>query len=174
MAEPQLEMLVRAASELPAGSCIVEVGTYRARSTVALALGSRHGCGVPVYTFDPHTEQAGVRGGSFGPDDQAAVYANITLAQVGELVHVVGLDSTIVAPGWSGQVGLLLIDGDHRAEAVEADFRTWQPHLGVGASVFFDDVDYEGVRTVVDALMERGELAADEQLGSLQRLAVPD
>src|SRR5438552_18740393 len=51
-----------------ARSAIVEVGTYRGRSTVALATAARPE--VPVFAIDPHERFLGVLGGEFGPEDR--------------------------------------------------------------------------------------------------------
>ncbi len=41
---------------------------------------------------------------------------------------------------WQGPpVDLLFVDGDHRIEAVEADWLAWEPHLSPSAVVVFDE-----------------------------------
>jgi hypothetical protein len=46
----------------------------------------------------------------------------------------------------------LFIDGDHRYEAVRADFAAWQPHLAPGAIVAFDDSDFADVARAIAEL----------------------
>ena len=118
----EAKTLIHLGSNVPSNNVIVEIGTYRGRSAVALALGSRLGAGVRVYAIDPHTEFRGVMGGRFGPQDMAALYRNLVKAQVGDTVAVVCLPSLVVARTWSKRtIGLLWIDGDHTYEAVRAD-----------------------------------------------------
>lgn len=118
---------------------IVEVGSYRGRSTVALALGSRVGAKLPVYAVDPHATFTGVLGGKFGPQDRACMFRNLLDAGVAEEVAVVGLPSRIAAQGWEAPIGLLWIDGDHTLAGTETDFRSWGGHLRTGGLVAFHD-----------------------------------
>jgi predicted O-methyltransferase YrrM len=168
MSPDELEVLYALAARAPGDGAVVEIGTYRGRATVALALGAGDGGGSPVYTFDPHLPFVGPRGGVFGPVDQASLYANLATAGVGERVFVVSLDSRAVARVWpGGPVGLLFIDGDHNAEAVWDDFWSWRPHLPVGATVAFDDVDHDGVATTVDSLLAVGCLVPEGRVGKV-------
>jgi hypothetical protein len=132
--DPEAALLRRLATEVDAG-CIVEIGSYRGMSTIALAKGAR----VPVYAIEPHEEFVGVFGGKFGPADRRAFFENLLRAGVVEQVRLVNLSSEVVAPGWQLPVGLLWIDGDHRYEAVRRDFDCWKPHLR-GKVAFHDAI----------------------------------
>src|ERR1043166_5049453 len=66
--------LIELARNTAPGTAIVEIGTFRGRSTTALALGSMLGARNRVFAVDPHEEFTGVFGGRFGPEDQAAFY----------------------------------------------------------------------------------------------------
>src|SRR5438477_13211607 len=71
--EDEAEELFRAAAAVPSG-CIVEVGSYRGRSTLALCAGSSVGSEVPVYYIETHEEAVGDRGGKFGSKDRAVLF----------------------------------------------------------------------------------------------------
>lgn len=132
---------------------IIEVGSYRGKSTVALSIGSNEGSGAAVYAFDPHEEFQGVFGGIFGPEDRGAFYRNMLSTGAYRNVRLVNLSSEVVAPGWDKEVGLLWIDGDHRYEGVKRDFEMWRPHLVPGAVVAFDDTNRGGPERLVDELL---------------------
>ena len=132
--DKEADLLTRLAGEVEDG-CIVEIGSFRGMSTIALAQGAR----VPVYAIEPHEEFVGVLGGRFGPADRRAFFANLLKAGVVERVRLVNLSSEVVAPGWQLPVGLLWIDGDHRYEAVRRDFECWEPHLR-GPVAFHDAI----------------------------------
>jgi predicted O-methyltransferase YrrM len=171
LSREEIALLLERAAAVPRGQVIVEIGNYRGRSTVALALGARRGAGARVVSIDPHVEFTGPRGGRFGPEDQAQLYANLTRAGVGALVHVVGLASLPVAAGWAGpEVGLLFLDGDHRYEAVRADLDAWQPHLAAAAGVVFDDCDYADVARLVAEREGAGLLVARGAAGKVRWL----
>ena len=154
------------------GRSIVEVGSYRGRSTVALALGARRGGGALVHAVDPHAPFVGARGGSFGPQDRAEFYANVVRAGVGQQVVLVGLSSSVAARAWTrADVGLLFLDGDHRYEAVRADFEAWAPHLSQAAIVAFDDCDYPDVARLVGELESAGRIRAAGEEGKVRWFA---
>jgi hypothetical protein len=132
--DQEAALLTRLASEVEEG-CIVEIGSYRGMSTMALAKGAR----VPVYAIEPHEHFQGVLGGMFGPADRRAFFENMLRAGVVEQVRLVNLSSEVVTPGWQLPVGLLWIDGDHRYAAVRRDFECWEPHLR-GKVAFHDAI----------------------------------
>jgi len=147
----EAELLTRLASEVDEG-CIVEIGSYRGMSTIALALGAH----VPVYAIEPHEHFTGVLGGTFGPADRRAFFENLLRAGVVEKVRLVNLSSEVVAPGWKIPVGLLWIDGDHRHEAVRRDFGSWEPHLR-GKVAFHDAIQPTlGPAQLIDELLASG------------------
>jgi hypothetical protein len=147
----EAELLTRLASEVEEG-CIVEIGSWRGMSTIALAKGAR----VPVYAIEPHEEFVGVLGGHFGPADRLAFFENLLAAGVVERVRLVNLSSEVVAPGWNLPVGLLWVDGDHRYEAVKRDFECWKPHLR-DLVAFHDTIQPNlGSTQFVDELLANG------------------
>ncbi|MBK7876846.1 MAG: class I SAM-dependent methyltransferase [Planctomycetes bacterium] len=168
LSRAEARLLAELAGTIEPPRCIVEVGNYRGRSTVALALGALRGKGARVFSIDPHTEFTGARGGRFGSEDQAQLYANLTRTGVGAQVNVVSLDSVSVARGWSeANVALFFVDGDHRYEAVRADFEAWRPRLALGAQVLFDDIDFPDVQRTVTELIDGRTLTLRKQIGKL-------
>jgi len=135
---PEAELLYGLARDCDA-ACIIEVGSYRGRSTVALALGSLGGGGAPVFAIEPHEPFDGVLGGVFGPQDRGAFYQEMLATGAYHPVRLVNLSSEAVAPSWKQPVGILWIDGDHRYEGVRRDFDAWVWHLTPDATVLFDD-----------------------------------
>lgn len=158
LALDEAALLYALAREVTDG-CIVEVGSYRGRSTTALALGSAAGHDLPVYAVEPHEPFTGPLGGEFGPEDRAAFYRTMLDAGCYERVRLVNLSSEVVAPGWRLPVGLLWIDGDHRYEGVSRDATVWAPHVVSGGAVVFDDATDEaiGPYRVVQKLLASGD-----------------
>jgi hypothetical protein len=127
------------AAECIRDGCIVEIGSWRGRSTAALAYGARAGYGVPVYAVDPHERFHDVLGGEyFGSDDRAAFMQNILRFGLSDIVRLVNLSSECIA-SWPDVVGLLWVDGDHRYIGVKRDLNIWLPYLRPDATIVFHD-----------------------------------
>jgi predicted O-methyltransferase YrrM len=154
---PQAELL-RGLARNAAGGVIVEIGSYRGRSTVALAKGSAEGHQAPIYAIEPHEPFTGLFGGNFGPGDRRAFYKTMLRTRSWEHVRLVNLSSEIVTPGWRQPVALLWIDGDHRYDSVKRDLEAWLPHLLPDAVVVFDDTDRGGPRRLTQELEQAGWL----------------
>jgi predicted O-methyltransferase YrrM len=137
-------LLMRLASQVRDGA-IVEIGSYRGRSTLALAMGSARGASVPVFAIEPHAEFTGVLGARFGPEDKAAFERNISRSGLSFLVHLVSESSQAAASRWNAPVGLLWIDADHRYHAVKKDFELWSPFLLANGRIAFDDSTRAGL-----------------------------
>ena len=138
--------------------CIIEVGSYRGRSTMALGRGSMDGHRVPVFAIEPHEEFTGILGGQFGPDDRAAFFRAMLDSQCYEIVRLINLSSEQVTTHWTKPVALLWLDGDHSYEGVSRDMCCWSPHLTANAIVaFHDSTDRNiGPHKVIDELLETG------------------
>lgn len=151
------EELFRAAAAAASG-CIVEIGSYRGRSTLALCAGSSAGAKLPVYAIDPHEETTGVLGGKFGPQDRAAFFRHFTRTDLVRYVRLINTTSTVAACGWDKPVSLLYIDGDHRYPSVYADFAAWEAYLIAGATVVFNNPGMAGPKKVIGDLAAAGTL----------------
>ena len=166
ISKQECELLFELASQVTSG-CIVEIGSFRGRSTVALGLGSLSKGGVPVYAIDPHESFTGVLGHRFGPQDRTAFFQNILRAGVSEVVRLVNLPSAAAARTWDQPISLLWIDGDHRYEAVRQDVHGWEPFLVIGGMVAFDDsIKPElGPFQVIGELLRSGRFVRVRQVG---------
>lgn len=138
--------LFQAAAATRGNGLIVEIGSWKGRSTAWLAAGARL-AGARVYAIDPHT------GSREDPDaDTLAEFrANLAYAGVSDVVETLVMTSTEAARALPGPVELLFIDGDHSYEAVRRDVELWLPRLIEGAVVMFHDVGtagYSGPRRV--------------------------
>jgi MMP 1-O-methyltransferase len=157
--EPQF--LHDLAAQVPPGQCIVEIGSYRGRSTIALALGAQDG--VIVYAVDPHEEH--VAGGyPFGMADNAAFMKNVSQAGVGHKIRVWNMSSKLANHAWqqthwNGRycdptIGLLWIDGAHEYETVNSDTAHWCIYVPTGGLLALHDSTgtWEGPTKVADEL----------------------
>ena len=155
-----------------ANGCIVEVGSYRGRSTVALAIGSEDGAQAPVFAIDPHEVFTGTLGGEFGPQDRAAFFRAMLDTECYRSVRLINLSSEQIAPGWTQPIGVLWIDGDHRYEGVKRDFDAWVWRLTEDAIVLFDDATDTsiGPYRLIQELLATGRWIAVANVGKVVAL----
>lgn len=156
--------LVNLGSRVWSSHAIVEIGSYKGKSTACLALGSKSGEGARVWAVDPWDLPGNEPGrpslGFTNPEVREAFEQQLDSVGVRPMVTAVQAFSVDAAYEWNGpSIGLLFIDGDHTAEAITADIEAWKPHLADNAVIAFDDLDTPknpGVRTVVDRLIDDG------------------
>jgi predicted O-methyltransferase YrrM len=148
---------------------ILEIGSYRGRSTVALGCGSLDGSQVPVFAIEPHEDFIGVLGAEFGPEDRAAFYKAMLDTGCYKIVRLVNLSSDFVAPQWQSKISLLFIDGDHAFTAVKKDFECWYPHLIKGALIaFHDSKDPQiGPFRLIRELLKTGKFEKKYEVGEI-------
>jgi predicted O-methyltransferase YrrM len=115
---------------------IVEIGSWKGKSTVALARGASRAHGEKVYAIDPHSVLP--EEGYFA-DTKAEFLTNIRAAEVEDRVVPMIMTSEAAAQGWRKPVRLLWIDGDHRYESAKLDFLLWEPHLADGGILAMHD-----------------------------------
>jgi predicted O-methyltransferase YrrM len=118
---------------------IVEIGSWKGKSTVCLGLGSQAGKSVPVYAVDPHADY---RFGDFK--------TNVERAGIADLVRPVASLSQAAADGFEEPIELLFVDGSHEYDLVLEDFEKWVPKVVDGGWIAFHDTTWtKGPRKVV-------------------------
>lgn len=156
------EVLAELAAKVPSDQAIVEIGSFKGKSTCYLAAGAARGNHAHVFAVDPWSSTGNVTGrfGFAEPSTEQAFHENIAAAGFTDRVTALKGFSRDVAATWKGpKIGLLYIDGDHSAKSVNDDFQAWRSHLVAGATVAFDDWDTPrnpGVGLVVTALHRKG------------------
>jgi predicted O-methyltransferase YrrM len=142
MTSGQAAALHDAATRCPTGGTIVEIGSFRGRSTIVLA--SAAAPGVDVVAIDPHA------GNDRGPreidgydneadDDHAVFVANLAEAGVADRVRHVRAFSDDALGQVEGEIDVLYIDGAHRYEPALADIRSWGHRVTRGGVMLIHD-----------------------------------
>lgn len=153
---------------------IVEIGSWKGRSTVWLAHGSRQGACAPVHAIDPHLGSEEHRA-LIGPSGTFAEFRrNVARAGADELVRPIVALSSEAVQGWSAPIGLLFVDGSHAYEHVREDLRAWLPFVVEGGWVAVHDssarpgvywaTGWEGPMRAVDETLLSGEGFAEVAL----------
>ena len=151
LSRSEAKVLFELAKAVKKNEVIIEIGSFKGRSTLALALGSLSGNNNRVYAIDPHLEFRGILGA-----DQAYLYKVLVRNKVGHIVFVVSLKSEQVAMGWQDKnIGLLWIDGDHTYKAVRKDFESWYPYLTHDSVIVFHDCNTDGIKKLINEICEQ-------------------
>lgn len=145
------EFLYNAAKNCRGRGVIVEIGSWKGKSTVWLAKGSKAGNNVKVYAIDPHTGFSEHKRGGRRVWTFAEFKQNIRRANVEDAVVPIIRTSEDAAHDWKEKpVELLWIDGAHDYEIVKLDFDLWSPYLIEGGSIaFHDTIGWPGPGKVV-------------------------
>lgn len=141
LTEREARFLALAACSPPRDGVILEIGSFKGKSTVGLAsIAARYGLG-KVVAVDPHTAPAvtdpDLRGQASTWDDFRATLRAAGLAGAVEAHRAFSRD---LARGWDRPIRLLWIDGDHTYAGAKEDFDLFGPYLADGAIVALHDV----------------------------------
>jgi predicted O-methyltransferase YrrM len=142
LTDAQARALYDAAQTVGPGGRIVEIGSFRGRSTIILA--SALPDDVELVAIDPHGggdrgPQEIVPDAARGDEDHAAFVANLARAGVTERVrHVRELSHDALAT-LPGPVTLLFVDGAHRYKPASDDIARWGERVPVGGAMLIHD-----------------------------------
>jgi predicted O-methyltransferase YrrM len=153
LSEAQGRALFDAAAAATGAGVIVEIGSWKGRSTTWLASGARLAA-QRVYAIDPH------RGSREDPAADTLKEFRDNLARNGltDAVEPMVMTSEEAAARIPGPIELLFIDGDHSYEGVRRDAELWLPRLMNGGIVMFHDAAtsaYDGPRRIVRRMVCR-------------------
>ena len=139
LTDEEAEALYELAQECTGKGVIVEIGSWKGKSTICLGLGSRAGEEVPIFAVDLHADY---RHGEFKE--------NIERAGIADLVTPLRGLSQEVADGFDQPIELLFVDGSHEEDDVREDFEKWVPKVvDRGIVAFHDTTWHDGPRKVV-------------------------
>ena len=145
------EALYELARRCRGDGVIVEIGSWKGKSTVCLGLGSQAGASVPIYAIDPHADH---RFADFN--------TNVERAGIEELVRPIQSLSQPAADGFDEPIELLFVDGSHEFDLVLEDFEKWVPKVIDGGWVAFHDTTWTaGPRKVVGQAVYRSRRFKD-------------
>jgi predicted O-methyltransferase YrrM len=142
LSDRQAERLWEAATRVPPGGRIVEIGSFRGRSTIVLRRAA--GPEVELVAIDPHG--GGDRGpreiaadAARGAEDHRAFDSNLQRAGVREGVRHIRRTSHDALGEVSGTVDLLYVDGAHRYRPARADIADWGARVRPGGFMLVHD-----------------------------------
>lgn len=142
LSEDQVARLYGAAAATHAGQQVVEIGSFRGRSTIVLAGAVPEGVG--IVAIDPHAgndrgpqEISGFEAQAAG--DHEAFLANLSAAGVADRVRHIRAFSDQSHGDVSGPIAVLFIDGAHRYGPARLDVRSWGARVEPGGTMLIHD-----------------------------------
>ena len=150
------ELLYNLAKNCTGRGCIVEIGSWKGKSTIWLGKGSKRGSSIKIHAVDPH----------IGFPDVEETYGKIwTFEEFKTNINASGVDDVIVpvvktsedaARDFHDPVELIFIDGVHQYDYVKLDFELWFPKvLEGGIMAFHDTTGTQGAKQVVEEYVYR-------------------
>jgi len=152
------------------GGCIVELGTYRGRGAVALALGTRDGNKLKVYTIDDYVERQGWIGEPYGPDDKETFFENIKTVGLEDDITLLQMDVLEAADAFRRiwKEGISLVLWDVGVSRVRDDFDAWKDYVVPGGIFLLKDAqDYQ---LGTDKIIEEAETTGEWEITRHQNL----
>ncbi len=130
--------LYQAAKSVSGRGVVVEIGSWKGKSTVWLAGGSKAGKKTKVYAIDPHA-QTSLHTELQQQSTLEEFTKNLDTAGLSDLVKPIVHTSEKAVSKWNKPIELLFIDGAHDYESVKADFFFWSPFVVDGGIIAFHD-----------------------------------
>lgn len=143
------EFLYYTAKNCEGKGVIVEIGSWKGKSTIFIGKGALAGKRIKVYAIDPHTgspENIKVLGKVWTYDD---FKKNIENAGLNDIVIPIVKTSEEAAKNFTDPVEFIFIDGVHEYEMVKQDFELWFPKLIDGGIIAIHDTVAPGPKKVV-------------------------
>jgi predicted O-methyltransferase YrrM len=142
LSQGQAQRLWNSARRVRAPGRIVEIGSFRGRSTIVLRMAAEPG--VEVVAIDPHG--GGDRGpqeitpdAERGENDYRTFHSNLDRAGVDTQVRHVRRMSDDALDEVQGSMDMLYVDGAHRYGPARADIETWGAKVAPGGTMLVHD-----------------------------------
>ena len=172
LTDAQAQRLWERARALEPPARIVEIGSYRGRSTIVLGSAAREG--VEVLAVDPHAGNdrgpQEIHGtAEEGEEDHRRFRSNLERAGLGDRVEHVRLPSAEALKQMRGDVRMVYVDGAHRYRPARDDIAGWSALVPPGGTLLVHDA-YSSVGVtlaLLRLLAGSGEFRYEGRSGSL-------
>ncbi len=138
----EVEFLALLGAYPKAAGEILEIGSFRGRSTIVLAKAVELSDNARIHAVDPLEldEWADKSAAGKPTSARAMLEKNFASCGVTNKIEIHQQYSHKLAPHWNQKLRVLWIDGDHTYEGALADYENFLPHLAVGGVIAFHDV----------------------------------
>jgi Methyltransferase domain len=134
------------------GARILEIGSYKGRSTICLALGcigtSKHVFALDRWqgVYDDIEDSKALRDEFDEGFFDLFWKENIVASGMDDIVTPLAGDFSAIAKIWRAPIDMIFIDGSHTFESVISDFNNFFPYVVPGGLMAFHDVSSDSVK----------------------------
>lgn len=158
----------KALLELKQDEFLLEIGSYKGKSTTAIALACKERKKGVLLAIDPHKKEYFNNMPNTG-NTLLELKKNLAKNGILNYVKIIKMDSKKAYKKWGGcKTKLIFIDGDHNYKAAYKDFEHWLTTLQQnGYLLFHDALDIYGPRQIVTRLLTNKEYVFLGLVGNL-------
>lgn len=144
------ELLYNLAKNCKGKGVIVEIGSWKGKSTIWLGKGSKAGGKVKIFAIDPHTGSSELKK-TYGKIWTFEEFKkNVKSAEIEDIIVPIAKTSEDAAKDFYEPVEFIFIDGAHEYDLVKLDFDLWFPKVvNGGFMAFHDTIKSTGPKEVV-------------------------
>lgn len=143
LSEKEGKLLYNLAKNCKGKGVIVEIGSWKGKSTIWLSYGSKEGPKSKIFAIDPHIGE--IDEGKIIESSLQKFKYNITNAGVSDIVESIIKTSQEGVKDVKEPVELIFIDGLHEYDYVKLDFELWFPKIINNGTIAFHDFYRFGV-----------------------------
>jgi predicted O-methyltransferase YrrM len=165
LTKSEAEFLYSSAKNLSKNAKIVEIGSWKGRSTICFGLGSKDGNKIKIYAIDPHTGSSEHKKWFGKVDTYKEFLENVKNAKVSDLVIPIKKTSENAVSDVEEDINFVLVDGAHEYTFVKKDYELWFPKLVNGGTIAFHDCWHAiGVHYLTSKLLLTSSRVKDPRL----------
>ena len=171
LSENEMRFLALIAACPTATGDVLEIGSFKGKSTVILAKAAQLAGDTKIYAVDPLTAPSETDPDLHGDESSAKDFrSNIERCNVADKIEFHQTFSYKLAETWTRPLRFLWIDGDHTYKGTKLDFDGFAPHLADGAIVAIHDVLHAfdgGIRVFAEDILLSPNFGAGGFCGSI-------
>lgn len=158
-----MDLFIRILKTLPEGSNLLEIGSWKGRSTTLLALSMPKNS--KLYSLDPFSGSQEHKH-LYGKVDTFQDYQkNLKANNIENLVYPIKSTTKDLIKNPIKQINFLFIDGSHEYTDVLADFKYWFPLVNDHGWIAFHDYKWQGVKKVIwEEVLTRKDISAAKRV----------
>ena len=171
LAPDEMRFLALLAAHPTAAGEILEIGSFKGKSTIILAKSANLAGAAKISAVDPLTAPAETDPDLRGDESSLRDFQNnIKTGAVADFIDFHQMFSHELAKTWTRPLRLLWIDGDHTYRGTKLDFECFAPFLNDGAIVAIHDALHEfdgGIRVFMENILLSPHFGACGFCGSI-------